>query len=247
MLKGKLLYLSLIGLAVLFLVLPFPADPGNSYGLALGIAGTGAMVAMHGYTLRKKSVLGFGGVQSWLSAHIFLALAGPVLVLVHSKFNLVGIAGFAAFLMVAEAISGVTGRYIYMQLPRTKRGHVKDLEQIEADSRALSSKLEGLGVDPNVEKLIKPRNSGAGFISILISDLRDRVLWAFYIGKASRRERSKLRKARSLALERNRLMRSIAALDRFIGVMKNWRTLHIPVASVFYLLVALHILAVTYY
>lgn len=237
-------------LIVAIVLFPFPDDPGNAYGMALGIAGTALMVAMHGYTLRKNQMLGSGSVPEWLSIHMVFGLVGPALIILHSRLSFQGIAGFAALIMIAEVISGLSGRYIYMQLPRTKRGQVKSLEEIEREEAELTRRLQRElpeGDEELLELAGGNASQNAGLVTLLVRDLIDRLTWPVRIRRAPKENRNALRRARELTMERNKLRRNIAALDRFMTYLENWRTVHIPVAAVFMLLVAVHVVVVFYY
>lgn len=248
MIGTRAVSLLIAGLVILIVLLPFPDDPGNRYGMALGIVGTAMMVVMHGYTFRKKRWIGFGRVPGWLSFHIVMGLVGPALIIVHSGMSFRGIAGFAALLMVAEVISGVTGRYIYMQIPRSKRGKVKDLKEIEKEEEALTERLEkALGSDEELWGLVSPPPEDAGFLRLILTDVRNALIWPIRMRRVPREKRGTIRDARELVKRRNKLRRNIAALDRFRTYLENWRTVHIPVASVFLLLIAIHIVNIFYY
>lgn len=250
MIDTRQITILIAALVVAVILLPFPDDPGNAYGMALGIAGTALMVAMHGYTLRKNQTIGSGSVPSWLSIHMVFGLVGPALIVLHSRLSFRGIAGFAALIMLAEAISGLTGRYIYMQIPRTKRGQVKSLEEIEQEEAELTERLREELPEEGEELLDLAGGNvsqDTGLLTLLIRDLRDRVTWPIRIRRAPKEKRPGLRRARELAMERNKLRRNIAALDTFMAYLENWRTVHIPVASVFLLLIAVHVVVVFYY
>ena len=90
--------------------------------------------------------------------------------------------------MVVVALSGVLGRYLYLQIPRTRAGEALSLQELEAQDRALSRRL-GLefGLDEaalrRLEALSTPppaRSLLALLLGLLRDDLRrGRELRAF--------------------------------------------------------------------
>ena len=63
------------------------------------------------YSVRKRSKLmkGKGALSLWLKFHIFLGVAGPILITFHSSFKLRGIVGISYWSMVIVALSGLVG------------------------------------------------------------------------------------------------------------------------------------------
>ena len=60
-----------------------------------------------------------GHSRHWLDFHVLLGLAAPFVIAFHSSFKFRGFAGMAFWIMVAVSLSGVIGRYLYGQIPRT--------------------------------------------------------------------------------------------------------------------------------
>ena len=108
---------------------------GTQLGLALAYTGCFLLVTAQFYTIVKRSAwIGFikrvGGVRPWLLIHIALGFGGLITVLIHAGFpyhfnerDLLdhGLAGLTTWLLIASAVSGVFGRYIYRQLPVMKK------------------------------------------------------------------------------------------------------------------------------
>jgi len=68
-----------------------------------------------------------------LEFHIFLCTLGPILVLFHTTFKFGGIVSVAFWSMTAIVLSGVVGRYLYLQIPKSVSGRTKSLQEIETD------------------------------------------------------------------------------------------------------------------
>ena len=108
--------------------------PSGIIGHGLGIFGTLIiLIAMFGYIARKrmKALSGFGVLKYWLELHIFLTTLGTVFVLFHTSFKFGGIISIGFWCLAIVWISGVIGRFIYIQIPRTIQGRELSLEEIK--------------------------------------------------------------------------------------------------------------------
>ena len=106
--------------------------PNGLLGHGMGIIGSFLMVAgVSIYMLRKRwGVLSrLGKLKYWLEFHIFLCTLGPILILFHTSFKIGGIVSISFWSMIAVVVSGVIGRFIYIQIPRTIEG--RELSLIE--------------------------------------------------------------------------------------------------------------------
>ncbi|HKW89240.1 MAG TPA: hypothetical protein VJN21_10850 [Candidatus Acidoferrales bacterium] len=95
--------------------------PAGSIGIRLGVAGAFMFVLIFLYALRKRwRWLGrIGSTKHWLDFHIVLGLTAPVIFTFHSSFKFGGLAGIAYWIMIVVALSGIVGRYLYAQIPRS--------------------------------------------------------------------------------------------------------------------------------
>ena len=99
--------------------------PSGFLGHGFGIIGTLMMIiGVSVYMVRKRSkkLFTFGYLKHWLELHIFLCTVGPILVLYHTTFKFGGIVSVSFWSMVLVVLSGVVGRFIYIQIPRTIQG-----------------------------------------------------------------------------------------------------------------------------
>jgi hypothetical protein len=105
--------------------------PGGFMGHGLGIVGSLMMVIMFVYSLRKRVRFfrNLGKLPTWLNYHIFLGIAGPILVTFHTAFKFGGLVSISYWSMVAVASSGFIGRYIYIKIPHRVSG--KELSRDE--------------------------------------------------------------------------------------------------------------------
>jgi hypothetical protein len=98
---------------------PYGASGGSWIGLAYGVVGTGCMIAAALLAARKKvRTWRLGAAQTWMRAHIWLALLAVPFILFHAGFRLGG--PLTTWLMVLFAIvtvSGIFGVVVQQLLP----------------------------------------------------------------------------------------------------------------------------------
>jgi hypothetical protein len=120
--------------------------PGGLYGHSFGVIGSALMTVMLLYSVRKraKPLRKAGPLSAWLDFHIFCGIVGPLFVILHSSFKVKGLVALSFWSMIAVALSGVVGRYLYRQIPRTRAGDELTLAEVEAEARELTARLEEL-------------------------------------------------------------------------------------------------------
>ena len=117
---------------------PFHVDyqslkPSGIIGHGLGIIGSLFMIiGVSAYMIRKRmrSLSRIGLLKYWLEFHIFLCTMGPIMVLYHTSFKFGGIVAVSFWSMVAVFLSGIIGRFIYIQIPRTIEGRELSLNEV---------------------------------------------------------------------------------------------------------------------
>lgn len=128
---------------------PFHADhtmlkPSGPMGHGLGIIGTLLiLIGVFSYIGRKKRKFlpKVGALKYWLEFHIFLCSIGPLMILFHTAFKFGGIVSISFWSMVAVVLSGVIGRFIYIQIPRTIQGRELSLTEIKDMRDTLSREI----------------------------------------------------------------------------------------------------------
>lgn len=121
--------------------------PSGVYGHGLGIVGTLLiLIGVFGYRAKKKyrALAKLGRLKYWLEFHIFLCTLGPIMILFHTAFKIGGLVSVSFWSMVAVVASGVVGRFIYIQIPRTIDGRELSLHEIT-------------GMKANLEEILKDR------------------------------------------------------------------------------------------
>lgn len=122
--------------------------PSGSIGLKLGVLGTVLFFIIFLYALRKVIPwLGrYGTARHWMDFHVIAGITAPVVIAFHASFKFQGIAGFAFWIMVAVALSGVIGRYLYAKIPRSLTATELSLSELQMSEREIAEALLGQSV-----------------------------------------------------------------------------------------------------
>ncbi len=113
-------------------------------GHALGISGTFfILLGVATYMIRKRMKIfqRLGILKHWLEFHIFICVLGTILIVFHSTFKFAGVAAVSFWSMIIVFISGIAGRFIYIQIPRNSEGiPLEEKELADLKNVALSEK-----------------------------------------------------------------------------------------------------------
>jgi hypothetical protein len=117
--------------------------PSGPVGLYLGVFGFFLFCAIFLYPLRKHwAWLGkIGNTRHWLDVHVAMGLAAPFLIAFHASFKFQGFAGVAFWIMAAVAASGVIGRYVYGQIPRSLNTAEVSMRELQDDQGKFAAEL----------------------------------------------------------------------------------------------------------
>jgi hypothetical protein len=230
--------------------------PGGSLGLRFGVAGLLMMTVMHLYSVRKraKALRRAGPLRNWLNLHILLGILGPLFVVLHSSFKVRGLVSISFWSMVAVALSGVFGRYLYLQIPRTRAGEELTLAEVEKADRELGRRLrDEFGVDEAFLAALEqaaagpsPRGLPAVLGGLLLEDLGLRRTPVARLA-ASRPDLPPhlARQLGSLVRQKAALRRRILLWDALHRLFHYWHVVHKPFAVVLYLFVVVHVVVAT--
>jgi len=131
----------------------FRANDNVNYWI--GVAGGVMMLILFAYPLRKymRFMQGWGKVRWWFWFHLFLGIAGPWLILVHSTFQVGSLnAGVALYSMIIVVLSGVVGRFIYTRINRGLDGERMSLVELRERAGMVESAARSrLHFSPAVE------------------------------------------------------------------------------------------------
>ena len=119
--------------------------PSGSIGIKLGVLGTVLFFIIFLYALRKIIPwLGrFGTAKHWMDFHVIAGVTAPIVIAFHASFKFRGIAGFSFWIMVAVALSGIIGRYLYSKIPRSLTAAELSLNELQQSEDELSEALLG--------------------------------------------------------------------------------------------------------
>lgn len=235
--------------------------PGGVVGHGLGIAGSTMIILLLVYSARKriKRFRKWGKLSNWLNYHIFLGIAGPILVTFHTSFKFNGIVSIAYWSMVAVALSGFIGRYIYVKIPRRISGNEITASELNQQQDELTKQLVveySLSAE-QIEKLDSIAQSAEinrrGLLGVFI------YLYLDTIGRIPLRQKMH-GLAKELHLSRGQihhfyqLLRKKIALSRHIAFLSSaqklfhyWHVIHRPFAYTMIVIMIIHtILAITF-
>ena len=149
-LLGKVIPLFFTAAIVVLLVLGWLGreeeylTPKTGLGYWLGIYGSTAMLLLLIYSIRKRtrSMRWLGPIPVWFRVHMVLGIAGPVLIIFHSNFNLGSLNSNVALLtMLTVATSGIVGRYLYGKIHMGLYGRKAKVQEILAEAESLRQSL----------------------------------------------------------------------------------------------------------
>ena len=227
--------------------------PGGSRGLAYGIAGSGLMVLMLLYTVRKRlpGLRRLGSLTGWLDFHIFCGVVGPLLVVLHSSFKVHGLVALSFWSMVLVALSGIVGRYLYVQFPRRRSGDELGLAEARALSEELAERLRSeFRLPPSslaeLDRLAAAgAGAGTGLLTLLLRLPFDglRLRWGLrgFRRSLGGRPDGLWRELVASARQRAFLERRIRLWDALQRLFHYWHVLHKPFALIMYLFMVVHV------
>jgi hypothetical protein len=228
--------------------------PSGSLGHGLGIIGSILIIiGVSSYMLRKRSkrLQRIGVLKHWLEFHIFLCILGPIMILYHTSFKFGGVVSISFWSMVAVFLSGIIGRYIYIQIPRTIEGRELSLFEVQSLKSNLKELLSSSSsISEETTQFIL--NSARSTIIVQNSNALSRYI------KGAGRDRQTLRKIKHLLqdseLPRNEyktmvkligkelsLNRRIERLDTMKNLFKYWHVAHLPFALVMLIIMIIHV------
>ncbi|MFM8448692.1 MAG: hypothetical protein ACKOAY_01180 [Haliscomenobacter sp.] len=228
--------------------------PSGIFGHGLGIIGTLLiLIGVFGYMALKRfrSLARFGRLKYWLEFHIFLCTLGPVMILFHTTFKFGGIVSVSFWSMVAVVASGVVGRFIYLQIPRSIEGRELSLQEVKAMKTNIEEVLRHTyqmqessyqailsstttsnhsGGSENMQRIIQKIKDDRQAIRKISETLRGEGL--------SRRDQKKI-----LQLVRNEisLNNRIERLHTMQNLLKYWHIAHLPFALIMLVIMVIHV------
>lgn len=213
--------------------------PSGIYGQGLGVVGTFLIFfGVFIYILHKRyNILGKRiRLKYLLEFHIFLCTLGPTLVLFHTAFKFGGIVSIAFWSMVAVVASGVIGRFLYLQIPRTIEGRELSLQEVKNSQTDIQTVLrEKYSLDPDTATLFlnfTDKNKGN---TITKHALRQSLQRHNVAKEEQRRIFTMVKKEKSLS-------KKIERLETMKKYFRYWHVAHMPFALIMLVIVVIHVI-----
>ena len=253
--NGYQYYSSSVGERV-FLAQHAVLKPSGFIGHGVGILGSFMMiigVAVYMVRKRIRIFFKFGYLKNWLEFHIFLCSLGPVLVLYHTAFKFGGIVAVSFWSMVAVVLSGVVGRFLYVQIPHTIQGQEISLKELNQMNENLTVHLRNdLKVSEKLLMRFKEFSSSEKYKRIKLTDsfvflikdyLRIRVLLKELKNELKKSSLSRKQYSEIIKTSKSKLIISkrIGMLRTMQKFFKYWHIVHLPFAITMFIIMFIHV------
>lgn len=231
--------------------------PSGGWGHGFGIIGTLMMilgVAIYMVRKRSRKLFTFGYLKHWLEFHIFLCTVGPILVLYHTAFKFGGIVSVSFWSMVLVVLSGVVGRFIYIQIPRTIQGKEIDINDLASMREELIEKMKlemlfDVRLIKELDELASPeRYKYLGVFDTVLIYFKD----FFRISSFQSKLRKNLAVAGFSKIRRKEIKNKAHAeiiLSRRLGMLRTmqnlfryWHVAHLPFAIAMFVIMIIHVI-----
>lgn len=228
--------------------------PSGVLGHGMGILGSLFMIiGVLSYMARKRYrfLSRMGYLKHWLEFHIFLCTLGPILVLFHTSYKFGGLVAISFWSMVAVFLSGIVGRFIYIQIPRSIEGRELSLNEV----RELRSDVAGILKESNlldqesylilvesIKKKVELYHKNA--IVRYFRKYRDDQNTLKTVKSVLRKNKlpgKEYKKILSLVKNDIHLNRRIERLDTMQNLLKYWHVAHLPFAIVMFIIMIIHV------
>ncbi len=228
--------------------------PSGILGHGMGIIGSVLMIAgVIIYMIRKRYRIfaRMGVLKHWLEFHIFLCTLGPIMVLFHTAFKFGGLVAISFWSMVAVFLSGIIGRFIYIQIPRTIEGRELNFNEI----RELKSDVAGL-VKSSYKLDEESYNIIVASIKKKVEVIHGNPIVSFFRKRSDDRRALKsvkrLLRQKEMAKTDSRIIvamvkddvklnRKMENLDTMRNLFKYWHVVHSPFALLMLIIMVVHV------
>ena len=248
--------------------------PNDDLSYWIAVTGGLMMLTLFTYPLRKYVgfMRGMGKVKWWFWLHLFLGIAGPWLILVHSTFRIGSLnAGVALFSMVIVVASGVVGRFIYVRVHRGLNGEMTSLTELRERAGLVESDARSrLHFAPEVEAALlafeqKELKAGAGWAThlrrVFVLPLMQKLTYWRCVAELRRRLRAtaaqkgwpddalarRERRSRRLVERYLDAVVRVAQYTAYERVFALWHVAHLPFVYLLVISAVVHVVAVHAY
>jgi hypothetical protein len=226
----------------------------GTLGHGFGIVGSlFIIIGVSTYMARKRYhfLSRLGMLKHWLEFHIFLCTLGPLLVLFHTAYKFGGLVAISFWSMVAVFLSGIAGRFIYLQIPRTIEGQELSQNDIRAMKTDIAEVLMGSYhldqesyslITDSIKRKVELYQSNF-FVRFFNNFSEDRKTIRLVKEVLSRSliERNEKRQIVHLIKTDLKLNRKIERLSTMQDLFKYWHVVHSPFALVMLLIMIIHV------
>ena len=228
--------------------------PSGILGHGMGISGSLFMIiGVSIYMARKRYrfMSRLGLVKHWLEFHIFLCTLGPILILFHTAFKFGGLVAISFWSMVAVFLSGIIGRFIYIQIPHSIEGRelgLKEVSGMKTDVAGIVKDTFNLDEESyktladSLKRKVELYQSNP-FIRYFRKYIDDRksIRVVKSVLKSNKLPRAEYRKMLTLVKDDIILGRRIERLDTMKNIFKYWHVIHLPFALVMMIIMVIHV------
>jgi hypothetical protein len=236
---------------------------GSPLGYTLGAVSALLVLWLLAFGVRKRMYRStLGGVQGWLSAHVYLGTALLVVATLHTGFELGwNVHGLAYVLMVLVVVSGFYGVFVYLRVPTAMTANLGDetlesmllrMADIDKDMREKALSLPD-ALFKVVDRSVAATRLGGNFFRIVSG--RDRACPTAQaarelpeLAKSLMGETANVNKeVYTLLLEKNELLRRARRAMRHKALLDLWLYVHVPLSIALVAALAVHVIAVFIY
>ncbi len=228
--------------------------PSGFVGHGLGIVGTLLiLIGIFSYMGRKRLRMfsEVGLLKHWLELHIFLCSLGSLLILFHTSFKFGGLAAFGFWSLVAVVVSGIVGRFIYIQIPHSIEGRELSFNELKTMRNELTKELnENSVLDQDVKRTIEEFSSSRTLVYHNVFIIRI-IRKHFFNIRALRKVRRSLKTSRLSGNEYQKVIwlvkreilldRRLEELSTMQRLFKYWHVAHLPFALIFLVIMVVHV------
>ncbi len=246
-------------------------SPESGLGYALGIVGSVGMLLLILYPLRKRVrfMRYLGATKHWFRSHMIIGVVAPTLVLFHSNFHLGSLNSRVALIsMLAVALSGLFGRYIYAGIHHGLYGKRRTLEELQDEVRQTSDASSDALLPFVKQRLHKfdpiVLTPPLGLIESIVRSARLDILTrveSLFLKRDIKRQLKKLEPNSDIAAHTARLrrftavkinnhlssVRRVARFNLFERLFALWHVFHYPLFLILMAAAIIHVLAVHMY
>ncbi len=228
--------------------------PTGLIGHGIGIIGSFVIiVGVFGYMVRKRirRFSRVGVLKYWLEFHIFLCTLGPILVLYHTTFKFGGLVAVSFWSMVAVVFSGVIGRFIYLQIPRSIQGRelsLNDLTEMENNFYALLKDKYNVNysivLEMNQALSVSNKKQYKNIFTRVIKRIQLEQELMGRIKKELKTQQLQKKDFKSVVkIFKSKIVlnRRIAWLSTMQNMLRYWHVIHLPFALIMLVIMIIHI------